>query len=149
MKQFLLLLFFVSQSYLVAQTFEVEQIRTSGDDDKRINLVILGEGYTASELDIFEGHANNFVNSMFSQTPFLEYSNYFNVYIIKVVSVESGATHPGTAPDEPTGSSAVPVSVVNNYFGAAYDSYGTHRLLFSPNYNLITDVLATNFPEYE
>ncbi len=149
MKQFLLLLFFVSQSYLVAQTFEVEQIRTSGDDDKRINLVILGEGYTASELDIFEGHANNFVNSMFSQTPFLEYSNYFNVYIIKVVSVESGATHPGTAPDEPTGSSAVPVSVVNNYFGAAYDSYGTHRLLFSPNYNLITDVLATNFPEYD
>lgn len=149
MKKLLLLSLLISQTYLVAQTFEVEQIKTAGADDKRINLVILGEGYTASEFDAFETHANNFVNSMFSQAPFSEYTNYFNVYIIKVASPESGATHPGTASDEPTGSSAVPISVVNNYFGAAYDSYGTHRLLYSPNYNLITDVLATNFPEYD
>ena len=149
MKQFLLLFFLLSQSYLIAQTFEVEQIKFGGVDDNRINLVVLGEGYTASEMDTFETHANNFVNSMFSQSPFLEYSNYFNVYIIKVISEESGATHPGTASDEPTGSNAVPISTVNNFFGAAYDSYGTHRLLYSPNYNLITDVLAANFPEYD
>lgn len=133
----------------MAQTFEVSQIKNSGDADKRINLVILGDGYLASEFDDFETDANYFITEMFSQSPFLEYSNYFNVYIVKVPSVESGATHPRTAPDEPTGSAAIPVSSVNNYFGSAYDSYNVHRLLFSSNYALISTVLANNFPEYD
>jgi len=141
----LLLLLFVTSAF--AQTFDVETIKNAGDNDKRINMVILGDGYTASELTDFETDAANFVSALFGQSPFSEYSDYFNVHIIKVISNESGANHPGTATDE--GSYNVPVSTVDNYFGSTYDGFGSHRLLYAPNYSLIISVLADNFPEYD
>ncbi|WP_339631919.1 M64 family metallopeptidase [Bizionia echini] len=141
----LLLLLFVTSAF--AQTFDVETIKNAGDNDKRINMVILGDGYTASELTDFETDAANFVSALFGQSPFSEYSDYFNVHIIKVISNESGATHPGTAADE--ASYSVLVSTVDNFFGSTYDGFGSHRLLYAPNYSLITSVLATNFPEYD
>ena len=62
-----------------SQVFDVEAIKFSGDTDKRINLVILSEGYQESELDQFITDATNFTNNLFSQSPYLEYANYFNV----------------------------------------------------------------------
>ncbi|WP_179319231.1 T9SS type A sorting domain-containing protein [Winogradskyella helgolandensis] len=148
MKKILLLLCFALNFQLVfSQTFDVLTIKNSGDDEKRINLVILSEGYQASEMDQFETDATNFMNDMFTQEPFSNYENYFNVYIINVPSNESGATHPGTAPDEPT--PIVPTITVDNYFGTAYDSYNVHRLLYTENTALISTVLANNFPLYD
>lgn len=132
---------------LNAQVFDVETIQFSGDDDKRINLVILSEGYQTSELDQFVTDATNFTNDLFSQSPFLEYVNYFNVYAIKVPSLESGADHPGTASDEPA--TSVPISNVDTYFNATYDGFGFHRLLYAQDNTAINTVLANNFPTYD
>ncbi|WP_100616339.1 T9SS type A sorting domain-containing protein [Confluentibacter citreus] len=155
MKHSLLIVLFFSLQFTYAQVFDVEAIKISGDDDKRINLVILSEGYQASELPQFKTDAINFSNAMFNQSPFKEYANYFNVYIIKVPSNESGADHPGTATNvtEP----ASPIRNVDTYFNATYDSFGNHRLLyyeidgFSSNNTQakIMNVLATNFPTYD
>ena len=90
---------FWNTCYISAQIFDIETIKFSGDNDKRINLVILSEGYQEVELNQFISDATAFSNDMFSQSPFLEYANYFNVYAIKVPSNESGADHPGTATD--------------------------------------------------
>ena len=138
-----------------AQTFEVETIKLSGTPDKRINLVILGDGYQASEMDKFITDASNFTTEMFSQSPFLEYNNYFNVYAIKTPSNESGADHPGSAFDvsEP----ASPVEFVDTYFNSTFDGFGFHRLLFygingsaaGANKLKIEAVLAENFPTYD
>ncbi|WP_178984386.1 T9SS type A sorting domain-containing protein [Winogradskyella helgolandensis] len=148
MKKLLLLaLISLTVQFVFSQTFDVQAIKNSGDTDKRINLVILGDGYQASELPQFEIDATNFMNDMFSQEPFASYENYFNVYIIKVPSNESGATHPGTASDEPN--IAVPILAVDNYFGTAYDFIGIHRLLYTENFALISTVLANNFPLYD
>ncbi|HLV15408.1 MAG TPA: M64 family metallopeptidase [Xanthomarina sp.] len=130
------------------QVFEGEYIRQSGNDDNRINIVIMGDGYQTSDFTKFGIDANNFVTDMFSQSPFKEYSNYFNVYIIKVPSNESGASHPGTASDEEAYNN-VPVLSVDNYFGISYDSYNVHRLLYTENSAAITSVLADNFPLYD
>jgi len=146
-KPLLLIILFCHLHFVFSQTFEVETIKTSGSDDKRINLVILSEGYQASEMTQFETDALNFMNDMFSQEPFSNYENYFNVHIIKVPSNESGASHPGTAPDEPT--TTVPTLTVDNYFGTSYDSYNIHRLLYTENSALISTVLANNFPLYD
>jgi len=147
MKHILLSVLFFSLHYIHAQVFDVEAIKISGDDDKRINLVILSEGYQASEFAKFETDAANFVTDIFNQSPFLEYANYFNVYIIKVPSNGSGADHPGTATDvtEP----ASTITNVDTYFNASYDSFNIHRLLFSSNYATINNVLANNFPNYD
>jgi len=102
MKRLLLLLTLMLISITtIAQTFPTQAIFNNGDDSKRINLVILPDGYQSSELNDFVTDATAFTNAMFSQSPFLEYKNYFNVYVILVPSQESGADHPATANDEP------------------------------------------------
>lgn len=143
-----LLLTLTFTSTLFAQTFPVETIMDNGDSDNRINIVILSDGYQETELDQFIIDANNFANSMFSQSPFLEYANYFNVYAIKVPSAESGADHLGTASDEPT-SNPVPVSNVDTYFNSGFDYYNIHRLLVTTEYATVNTVMANNFPNYD
>ncbi|MGR7813461.1 M64 family metallopeptidase [Lacinutrix undariae] len=148
MKKLLLsILVIFNLQFAFSQVFDVQTIKNSGDDDKRINLVILGDGYQESELSLFETDAIAFMNDLFSQEPFASYENYFNVHIIKVISTESGASHPGTASDE--ASYTVPTQTVDNYFGTTYDSYGIHRLLFTPNQSTISTVLANNFPMFD
>ncbi|KAB1067492.1 T9SS type A sorting domain-containing protein [Tamlana haliotis] len=148
-------LFFAAIQLSNAQSFPVEAIKISGDDDKKINIVILSEGYQASELDKFITDAKSYSNTIFNTSPFKEYANYFNVYAIKVPSNESGADHPGTATDlaEP----AHPTQMVDTYFNSTFDAYGRHRLLFyeidgnaANNTEIkITNVLADNFPMYD
>ncbi|TYB79323.1 M64 family metallopeptidase [Bizionia myxarmorum] len=148
MKKILLPLSFCLFAALAfSQTFEVETIKYAGDNDKRINIVILGDGYTESEMTTFRDHALNFSNDFFGQSPFSQYADYFNVHIIKVISNESGASHPQNTAD--AGCATQPIKSVDNFFGSTYDGYGFHRLLFAPEYDLILSVLATNFPEYD
>ncbi|WP_406684815.1 M64 family metallo-endopeptidase [Seonamhaeicola sp. MEBiC1930] len=130
-----------------AQIFDVEAIQISGDNNKRINLVILSEGYQSTELTDFIADVTNFTNDMFSQSPFSEYANYFNVYAVKVVSNESGTDHPGTATDvvEPIS----PITNVDTYFNTTFDYFNIHRLLYSTDHATISTVLANNFPEYD
>lgn len=144
---FFILITLLNFQLALAQIFDVEAIKISGDNDKRINLVILSEGYQLAELTQFIADATNFTNDMFSQSPFYEYADYFNVYAIKVPSNESGADHPGTATDiaEP----ASPVITVDTYFNTSFDSFNIHRLLYSFNSSIISNVLAINFPEYD
>jgi len=133
--------------YAQAQQFDKDTLLYSGKSDKHINLVILSDGYTSTELSKFVADASDFTAGFFSESPFSNYKNYFNVFIIKVPSAESGASHPGTATDvtEP----AHPVITVNNYFGSTFDSYNIHRLLVATKTNVITNVLAANFPDYD
>lgn len=156
MKSFLCFLLFFSSTYIVAaQIFNVETIKGNINNDTRLNLVILSEGYQATELDKFKTDAESFVSDMFAQSPFLEYTNYFNVHIIKVPSNESGADHPVTATDpyEPGGAP----KFVDTYFNATFDAFNIHRFLFygidyadSASAELkIISVLADNFPTYD
>ncbi len=148
MKHYLLyILCLLNISFINAQIFDVETIKASGDNDKRINLVILSEGYQTSELSKFITDATNFSNEMFTQSPFKEYTDYFNVYAIKVPSNESGTDHPATATDvvEPV----FPATTKDTYFNTSFDTSGFHRLLYTYNSSLVYNVLANNFPEYD
>ena len=152
MKHYLLyLLCFLNTIYINAQVFDVETIKLSGDNDKRINLVVLSEGYQNGELSKFITDATGFSNAMFTQSPFKEYANYFNVYAIKVPSNESGTDHPDTASDEGnyTGANDVPVLTADTYFNTSFDTSGIHRILYTYSSSIVYNVLANNFPEYD
>jgi hypothetical protein len=139
------LLFFGVIAY--GQIFDKDTIIYNGNSDKHINLVILSDGYTSGELSKFVTDATYFTSEFFSATPFSNYKKYFNVFIIKVPSNQSGASHPGTATDvtEP----AHPVSTVDNYFGSTFDYGNIHRLLVATKTSAISNVLAGNFPNYD
>jgi hypothetical protein len=141
------LLIFILSTGINAQKFKVDTLVNSGPTKNRINLVILADGYTATEFAKFKLDANSFVNALFNKSPYKQYKSYFNVFGINVISKESGASHPGTATDvsEP----ASPITTVNNFFGSRFDFAGTHRLLVATNNLGIQRVLADNFPLYD
>jgi hypothetical protein len=96
MKNFYLLCFLIfNLSY--SQIFDLVPLLENGTKDKRINLVILGDGYTASEQAAFMQDATFVSNYLMNKPPYSNYKNYFNVYALKVISQESGVKHPGTA----------------------------------------------------
>lgn len=125
----------------------VDTIWKSGPINKRINLVIMGDGYTSSEMSLFSTDVTNVFNYMFNTLPFSYYKNYFNVFAIKCASPQSGVTHLGTATDvtEP----ASPLYNVNNCFNTRFDNYSIHRLIYSNNSAAIYNVTAGYFPNYD
>ena len=141
------ILFFLMMSQLCfSQVFETVPIIENGPRDKRINMVVLGDGFTAAQQGNFIADATTLVNYIFNKSPFNQYKNYFNVYAVKVISAESGVKHPGTATDvtEPV----FPVSNPNNFLGTTFD-VGVHRCVYSNNTNLVTNVLASNVPDFD
>ena len=75
-----------------------EPVSITGDSSNRIDLVIVSEGYTASEMGKFTQDVNAVHAGLFSEDPFLEYARYFNVWRVEVPSNESGADHPAQTP---------------------------------------------------
>ncbi|KEY18442.1 peptidase M64 domain-containing protein [Kaistella antarctica] len=144
MKKILLLLM-ISQ-LCFSQVFETVPILENGPRDKRINMVILGDGFTAGQQADFVADASNLVDYLFNKSPFNQYKNYFNVYAVKVISAESGVKHPGTATDvtEPV----FAVSNPNNFLGTTFD-VGVHRCVYSNTTNVVSSVLASNVPDFD
>ena len=76
----------------------VVTVRDNGNPSNRVDLVILGDGYTASEMNKFAADVGAVIAGLFDQEPLKEYRRHFNVHRIDVVSNESGADHPENDP---------------------------------------------------
>src|SRR5678816_434410 len=77
---------------------QATDLQVTGDSSRRVDIVIVGDGYTSGELGKFAADVTNFLAGVFAQEPFKEYKNYFNVRRIDVASAESGADHPERNP---------------------------------------------------
>jgi len=146
---FVILVLLLKISVGNSQIFEVDTLQYTGDINKYINIVIMGDGYTSSEQNNFISDANNLSGYLLTQVPWINYSNYFNVFAIKIVSPQSGTKHPNTASDCNTASPLVPVSNPSTYLGCCFDSYGIHRLVVPQNTSNVVSVLANDFPQYD
>lgn len=144
MKKYLFFLLCGSSSCF-SQVFTTTPLLQNGSNDKRVNIAVLGDGFTNTQQTAFQSSAQSTINYLFTKSPYTEYKNYFNVYAINVVSAESGVKHPGTATDvsEPV----FPVANPNNYFSSSFDN-GVHRCYYG-NTTRVTQVLATNLPDYD
>lgn len=98
-----------------------------GPESQRYNIVVLGDGYRASELGQYATDVDNFVNALRSTAPFNELWCAINVYRIDVVSTDSGADDPGTCGDKSTGSGATP----KTFFDATFCGDGNVRRLLT------------------
>jgi hypothetical protein len=68
----------------------VVPLQVTGPPQQRLNLVVLGDGYTAADMPKFRAQVDKHLNVQWSIEPFRSYRNYFNVYMIEVVSGVSG-----------------------------------------------------------
>ncbi|HNR07333.1 MAG TPA: M64 family metallopeptidase [Saprospiraceae bacterium] len=142
------LLFLIFAPALQAQTFPKDSIRWNGDLKKFINLVFLGDGYQAGDLNKYQEHVGNTADYLFKFSPFKEYADYFNVYAIKVPSAQSGADHPRTAVDC-VPAAEHPLLVTENYFNSTFDYSSIHRLLVPTNPGAVINVIIDNLPLYD
>ncbi|MFE4361866.1 M64 family metallopeptidase [Kitasatospora sp. NPDC056800] len=65
-------------------------IRRTGDPANRITLVLLGDGYTAGEQELFRQQADKAWHALMDIEPFLTYQGFFNIRRVEVVSPVSG-----------------------------------------------------------
>lgn len=113
----------------------VTTIRNHGDPANRVDLVILGDGYTDGQRSKYVADAERVVVSLFAQEPLRTYQRYFNVHRIDVRSAQSGADHPGRAP---------PV-FRETALDATYDCAGIQRLI-CVDIGKVNDILTASLP---
>ncbi|HEV8113867.1 MAG TPA: M64 family metallopeptidase [Planctomycetota bacterium] len=97
---------FVDRSPIV-RTGEVVPIFESGDPAKKVDLLVLGDGYTAADAPKFLADVKRLVGVMFDTEPYRSRKSDFNVRALLVPAAESGISNPrkGVWHDAPLGCS--------------------------------------------
>jgi hypothetical protein len=112
----------------------VTTIVNGGPSTNRIDLVVIGDGYTTADLPKYAADVQEFVIGMFQQQPFSEYQAYFNVHRLDVISAESGVDHPETE------------TYKNTALDATYNCNGVQRLICADYYKVLDVVTAVMLP---
>ena len=71
-------------------------IQKMGDPAMKVDLLLLGDGYTAREVKKFEADARRLINVLFSTSPYKEHRSDFNVWGLCPPASESGISRPST-----------------------------------------------------
>lgn len=132
---------------LHAQSFPLDSVQRYGARNKRINLVFVSDGYQSSEMNTFVTNVTSINNGLMLTVPFSEYKTFFNTYLVKVPSTNSGAKHPANAADE-SSSGNQPVANPSTYFGSTFDYGSIHRLVVPTSNSAVYNVLSANLPQY-
>jgi hypothetical protein len=111
------------------------KIQNSGDPGTKVDLLILGDGYTAAERPKFEHDSKRFAEILFSTSPFKEHRNDFNVWGLCPPAAESGVSRPSTGLHRRS-----PV-------GASYDTFDTERYILTTDNHALRDFAS--FAPYE
>ncbi len=74
----------------LAEAAKVTPIGPTGPSDKRLDLVVVGDGYTAAELDDYRADVEARIDDLFAVEPYLSYRESFNVWMVDVTSRQSG-----------------------------------------------------------
>lgn len=129
----------------------------SGSVDRsgnRLNVLVMGDGYTASEQAKFEADAASLVDRFFSISPYAEYRNVVSLSTLFTPSVQSGASHPpyqascasksvATCCADPAArSDARQGTFVTTNFNATFCSQNVHRLLVVDSAKVLTAAAA-------
>lgn len=110
--------------YLVGPLAVADDLRhglINGPSGYRVDIAVLGDGFTIAERDSFFSAAQGLVEDLLGQAPFSSYRDHFNARFIFTPSNESGADDPSEGIFRDTA------------FGAAFDCFDIPRLLCMDN----------------
>jgi hypothetical protein len=94
-------------------------IRNSGPPSEKVDLLILGDGYTQTEAAKFEADARRLSDVLFQTEPFRSRANDFNVWALMVPTPQSGISRPSTGQHHPS------------LLGTRYDIFGSERYVLT------------------
>jgi hypothetical protein len=111
--------------------FEIFDIVKNGEPEKKVDLVILAEGYTEAEKQKFEDDCQRVTSYLFDEEPFKSEKNSFNVKAVFTPSVESGTDIPGEN------------IYKNTFFNSTFYTFDLPRYLTTSDMKTIYDAAAT------
>ncbi|HEX6973596.1 MAG TPA: IgA Peptidase M64, partial [Vicinamibacterales bacterium] len=85
---------FVNRSPLRQHAGTVWSVFEHGPAQSKVDLLILGEGYTAKELPKFHADVKRLTDALFAEEPYKSRRSDFNVRAIDIASAESGINRP-------------------------------------------------------
>jgi hypothetical protein len=97
----------------------VIEIQKAGDPAGKLDLLLLGDGYTAAERGKFEKDARRLLAVLFEKEPFRSRRADFNVWGIAPPADESGVSRPLTGQHR------------RSRIGATYDAFGSERYVLT------------------
>ncbi len=100
----------------------------NGTVSDKVDIAIIGEGYTAAEEQKFRNDLGRFTEVFFREEPCKSYKDYFNVRGVLKYSTDSGVDEPASGIDKQT--------AVN----ASFSSLGTERYLLTEDNRSLRDV---------
>jgi hypothetical protein len=108
-------------------------IRVSGASADKVDLLVLGDGYTAADMGKFEADVKRLSDHLFTVSPFKERANDFNVWALAVPTPESGVSRPSTGLHHASA------------LGTRYDIFGSERYVLTLDNRALRDI-AQNAP---
>jgi len=91
----------------------------NGPPRDKVDLLLLGDGYTASEMDKWRRDARRMADTLFAVSPFKEHRQDFNVWAIDTPAGQSGVSRPSDGVYR------------RSPLGAAYDAFGSERYVLT------------------
>jgi hypothetical protein len=102
----------------------------NGNYSNKVDLVIMGEGFTAKEFDKFLEVAHSLSDTMFTVSPFKEYQKHFNIYFVVQPSSDSGVDDPRK-------------NVYRNTpLNASFNTFGSQRYMMTFDTKSVNDVAS-------
>lgn len=83
-------IFYVPTDETALEVIAAVELANRGVPDNRLDFVIVGDGYTASEQDQFRADATTIQNDFIRYEPFITYAPYIRWTQVEVISNESG-----------------------------------------------------------
>ena len=110
-------------------------IQKAGSPATKVDLLILGDGYTAAERSKFERDARRFTEILFGTSPFREHRQNFNVWGLCPAAEESGVSRPSGGVHR------------RSPLGTTYDTFDNERYVLTTENRRLRDIAA--FAPYE
>jgi IgA Peptidase M64/Peptidase M64 N-terminus len=95
------------------------ELLVNGDPAAKLDLLVMGDGYTAAERGRFEAEARHILDVLFRTSPFRERKSDFNVWGLCPAAAESGISRPSTGVHR------------HSPLGATYDAFRSERYVLS------------------
>jgi hypothetical protein len=108
----------------------VTEIQKSGDPARKVDFLILGDGYTAAERAKFEKDARRLADLLFAVEPFRSRRADFNVWAICPPAEESGISRPSVGIHR------------RSRVGSTYDAFGSERYILTFDNRSFRDVAS-------
>ena len=108
---------------------KVYPVLNNGNSSEKVDLVFIGEGYTANEQEKFVSDTKRFTDALFATPPFTDYKNDFNVWAVEVISEESGTDVSGKS------------IFKNTALNTGYYTFGVDRYLTTQDMKPVRDAV--------